>query len=235
MTKDDESAEIVESAKAVREVAKTTGNAIDATRDLGKFVARFIEGPLEKASRIVENELSYMLWGRQARFMKRTQELLEEVGLSEPTRPIPMTVAIPLFQAASLEEDDDLQDIWATLLVNAANADSGVDVQRMYVSILEKFGHLEVRILQTIYSSPIKRLDGVRTELLPDRIVDQPYRGQPPLPPETVELSLWNLSRLGCIRPDGNLGIRHVYLTTLGERLVDACTLNPHCPDDFVI
>ena len=99
---------LVESAKAVQETAKATGKAIDASRDFGTFVARFIGGPLERASWIVEDKLRYMRWERQARLMKRAQEFLEDVGLSEPTRAVSMKVAIPLFQAASLEEDDSL-------------------------------------------------------------------------------------------------------------------------------
>lgn len=35
-----------EEAKAVQEVAKTTGKAIDAAREAGGFIARFVAGPL---------------------------------------------------------------------------------------------------------------------------------------------------------------------------------------------
>lgn len=37
-----------EEAKAVKEVAVTTGKAIDATTKAGAFLGRFIEGPLRK-------------------------------------------------------------------------------------------------------------------------------------------------------------------------------------------
>ena len=229
MTKDGESAEIVESAKAVQETAKATGKAIDASRDLGAFVARFIGGPLEQASLIVEDKLRYMRWERQVRFMGRAQELLEDVGLSEPTRAVPMKVAIPLLQAASLEEDDDLQDIWARLLVNAANADSGVDVHRMFITILEDFGQLEAVLLQAVYGAPAEIAEeGIPTARLPTSYIDLPAGSEPELPSESVQLAIWNLIRLGCLASvqlwDGPT-IGKVNITTLGTRLIEACTL----------
>ena len=164
---------ITEAAKAASEVAKTTGKGIDAGREFGTFVARFIGGPLEQASGMVQDKLTYMRWERQVRLMERGEEFLRQKGLDAPTRSIPMKVAIPLLQAASLEEDDELQDIWARLLVNAADADSGVDVTSSLVAILNDFGILEARVLQAIHDAPagMSPNGAVVTTCLPDAYV----------------------------------------------------------------
>ena len=39
---------ITESAKAAQKIAKTAGKAIDAGREAGGFIARFVAGPLEQ-------------------------------------------------------------------------------------------------------------------------------------------------------------------------------------------
>ena len=232
MAKDEESGEIVEGAKAAQEIAKTTGMAIDAADKLGTFIARITGGSLKQAFSILEDTLKYARWKRSVRLMMRARELLKEVGLEEATRTIPLKVAIPLLQAASLEEDDELQDIWARLLVNAANADSGVDVERMYISILEDFGPLEARVLQTIYDTPSDlKSEGIRTALLPDATIDEPTDTEPTLPPEPVQLALWNLVRLGCVTPMSmwkgkSIGV--VQITHLGAKLIEACTLQYH-------
>jgi len=44
----------------IEEVAKTTGKAIDATREAGGFLAQFLKGPLEQASGISEDYLRYV-------------------------------------------------------------------------------------------------------------------------------------------------------------------------------
>ena len=218
-----------ETAKAAQEVAKTTGKGIDAGRDLGGFIARFIGGPLEQASGIVEDKLKYMRWERQVRLMNKTDKFLREQGLDVPTRTVPMKVAVPLLQAASMEEDDELQDIWARLLVNAANAESGVDVTRAFVSILEDFGPLEAQVLQAIYDVPedLAPLGQVVTQGLPQTYFDAGHQANQELPPEPVTLALWNLKRLGCIEGTvawgGPIGLKLANITSLGAALVNAC------------
>src|ERR1035437_6608574 len=143
-----------EEAKAVQEVAKSTGKAIDAAREAGGFIAKFVSGPLEQGIGIFEDRLRYMRWERQIRLMQRAQEFLRLVGLAAPTRPVPLKLLIPIMQGASLEEDDDLQDRWAALLVNAANASYPGEVRRSYATILEQLTPLDAKILDVLYSVP---------------------------------------------------------------------------------
>ncbi|MBT3627064.1 MAG: DUF4393 domain-containing protein [Rhodospirillaceae bacterium] len=223
-------------AKAVQETARVAAKAIDAANDLGNFIARFIGGPLEQASGIVTEKLSYMRWERQVRLMQRAEEFLVQQGLEAPSRPVPMKFAIPLLQAASMEENDDLQDIWAKLLVNAADADSGVDVHRSFVTILEDIGHLEAQILHQIMNLPEEAQNKViYTAELPQRAIShqevEQSKSEPGMPEEVVELALWNLVRLGCLSTSATWGgggtVQSVGLTLLGKALVCACTLAP--------
>ncbi len=227
----EETKAIIETAKAAQEIAKTTGKTIDAAQSLGEFVGKFIGGPLTQASGIVEDKLKYLRWERQVRLMQRSQQFLREMGLEVPSRRIPLNVAIPLLQAASMEEDDELQDIWAKLLVNAANANSGVEVTRSLISILENFGPLEAKVLQAIFDAPADVCpDGiVATTNLPSSYLNSGNNNAiPDLPSESVQLALWNLKRLGCIDSAGmwDSGIENVRITSLGRALVRACTVN---------
>ena len=98
--------------------------------------------------------LAYVRWERTQRLWTRADVFLAENGLDAPTRLLPYKVGVPLIEAASLEEDDDLQDIWARLLANAADAESGVDVQRRFVTILQDFNRLEAQVLSMLASEP---------------------------------------------------------------------------------
>lgn len=225
---------IKESAKAAQELAKTTGQVIGAGEKLGRFVAKFIKGPLEQASGIIEDKLKYMRWERQVRLMMRADEFMKEVGMKNPTRAIPLKFAIPLFQAASIEENDDLQDLYAKLLVNAADAQSSVDLKRTYIDILERINPLEAQILDTIYSLPYedsrhkalltKNLPG-QTDLVPD---DPKLERENPSP--AIQLALANLDLLGCISITKSWGggqiMSSVNQTLLGKSFVEACTLS---------
>lgn len=234
----DEAKAVTEAAKAVQEVAKTTGQVVGASRELGGFVARFINGPFEQASGIVEDKLKYLRWERQQRLMVRANQFMQEIGLAHPTRPVPLKVAVPLLQGASIEEDDYLQDMFAKLLVNAADADRGVDVSRTYVDIISSIGSLEARILQTIYALPLDRVTegGVATRDLPQSASWAAPSGKtrPPEPSTDVGLALANLIRLGCLKHLSTWGggetLRGVLPTLLGKSFVEACTLRGQGP-----
>lgn len=215
------------------EWAKTTGKGIDAGRELGQFLAPIVRAPLENAMGIVADKLAYMRWERQQRLMKRAHKFMLEQGIEEPTRAVPMNIAIPLMQAASMEQDDVLQDTWARLLVNAIDADSGVDMKRSFVSILEELSPFEALILGKLCdaSSMHGESVGLYTADLPDsvRINKEDILGKS-LSRE-VRIALWNLARLGCIHPESIYGgpdsVGVVTVTSLGEAFIKACTLKP--------
>lgn len=225
----DETNTTAEIAKATGEVSKSAREGIEASRELGRFLSRFIGGPLEQASGIVEEKLRYARWERRVRLMKRAEQFLAEQGLEAPTRHVPMKIALPIFEAASLEEDDELQDTWARLLVNAADADSAVDVERGFVTILQDLGPLEARLLQAIHDAPPEKYPhgAIETKRLPSEYVDP--KEDPGQPPEPVQIALWNLRRLGCLESGGTwdslVGVTRVRITALGRALVRACTL----------
>lgn len=223
-----------ESAKAVQEVAITAGKAIDASQKFGGFISKYIAGTLEQGMGIFEDKLKYMRWENQVRLMQRSEAFRCEIGLDKPTRQIPLKLAIPLLEAASLEDDDFLQDLWAKLLVNAANVECKILLQRAYISILEQLTSLEAVILLKIYSltyDPVLH-KGIITGTLPTNAVisvNESDDGSLPEPSKDVKLALSNLARLGCIRIEptwnGDEYFHKIQPTILGKSLVEACTL----------
>ncbi|MEZ5834099.1 MAG: Abi-alpha family protein [Dongiaceae bacterium] len=161
----------------------------------------------------------------------RTIQHLKTLGYDAPPCPVPLKVLVPLLQSATLEEDDDLQDIWAALLANASTPELGDTISVSFVDMLKCMGPLDVKILSVIYlaksGSP---KDVFVTQDLPAKTevyngVDKP-RGLPDL---ATQASIWNLVRLGCLTAEssssGSRKAIFVALTALGERFVEACTV----------
>jgi len=131
-----------------------------------------------------------------------------------------------------MEEDDELQDMWAKLLVNALDADSGVEVQRSFVSILKDLTPLEALILSKLCKAVVKhgRIKAFYTADLPQRahVEREKVKNKKSLRKD-VQIALWDLARLGCIRSEDMFGgpdaVGLVSVTTLGMALVSACTL----------
>lgn len=174
-----------EEAKAVQEVAKATGKAIEAAREAGGVFARYLDGPLEQASGIVTDELKFRRWKRIVRMGERSEQFLKERGLDGPTRQIPLSFAIPLLQAGTLEEDDSLQDLWAALLANSADVSLDIEPRTAFISILKSFSSLDARVM-----SLFEHREFVPISTLSAQFEDEGSR---------IPTSIHNLSRLGCL------------------------------------
>jgi hypothetical protein len=220
--------EIEASAEAVKAVAETTGKAIDASRDLGGFLSRIIGGTLEELGGMLHDTVRFRREVRLLRFHQRFEQLRAEAGIASPIKPLELKAAIPLIQAASLEEDDELQDMFARLLVNGTDPESGIEARRTLVTILQDFGPLEARLLKALCDAPSGPLN-VRTAGLPDRYLGGTEEEQKMVPPVNIEVALWNLVRLGCIEPvalwGGGTSVASVSVNALGHALMDACTV----------
>jgi hypothetical protein len=133
---------MTDEAKAAAEIAKTTGKAIDSASKFGEFMARFIAGPLEQLSGIAEDMFKFMRWERQVRLIGRADELLQARGMTSATRAVALKIAVPILQAGSLEESNELQDLWANMLVNAADESVDMQFRRAFISIAEDLTYL---------------------------------------------------------------------------------------------
>lgn len=233
-----------ESAKAAQEIAKASAKAIDAAREAGGFIAKFIQGPLEQAAGIWTDKLKYVRWEQQIDLMNRANAKMAEVGLDNPSQPLPLKLAIPILQEGSMEDEEFLRDRWANLLVNAANGNSGVKVQPMFVSMLKDMTSLDIQNLTAIFAVPIPA-DAVDIYVWPGdlpssaRVMDttnDKADAAVNFMSEEVVLSLANLMRLGCITTGlaysgGRFDVGCIVTLPLGRAFVDACTLQSKRPN----
>lgn len=230
-----------EGAKAIQEVAKATGKGIDAAREAGGFIAKCIGGPLNEAVGIWTDRLKYVRWEQQVTLMALANKKLLQLGLDAPTQAVPLQLAIPILQEGSMQNDDVLQERWANLLVNAANAMSGIEIKTSYISMLRDMSSLDVSVLDAIYRLPFDKAqaEGVWPGGLPKSAElykeEHSQLGYVPHVQEQIILSLGNLSRLGCLTPSTGWGsgqfFTRVYPNILGKAFVAACTLQHIAPE----
>jgi hypothetical protein len=215
-------------AKATEATANASKEAIQAGREL----SHFISGPVGQVVGMLEDHLKVVRFERQVQLRDRVRNILIEKGMDGPTRRITLNIGLPLLENATLEEDDDLQEVWARLLVNGGDANSGIELRRAFISVLAEMSALDVRNLAMIESvSKLKGESasrGVWTHRLPEGGIPVPlpvpgkdrYEGY--LSPE-LQVSLSNLSRLGCIHSVAR-ELLLVDVTPFGRALIGACT-----------
>lgn len=234
-----------EESKAVQEVAKASGKAIDASREMGGFIAKYVGGTLEQAMGIWEDKLKYRRWENQIRLVQKARDYLQARKMIEPTRSIPLSLALPLFEEGTLADDEVLRDRWGMLLANAADA-NGPEVRRAYISVLAEMTPFDALVLDMLFDADANASPNPTGDPIELATVDLPDQVSLPIATTNVvelkqeakevmrqklrpdiELSLVNLARLGLICSaaafGGTANMRWVSLTELGRQFVIAC------------
>jgi Abortive infection alpha len=145
--------EISESAKAIQEVAKIANQGIAAGQQLGSFVAKLIGEPLEVASGMLSDRLKFARAERLLRLKTRFDEETKRRGVSEVFRGVSPKFVLPLLENASLEGDDELQDLWANLLASSVDPSFDGSIRVAYIDILRQLEVIDVHVLQSIYGA----------------------------------------------------------------------------------
>ncbi len=222
---------------------KCTTKALECAQALGHFLAPIIMEPAEMAAGIAYDFLRQFRWELQQKYIQRVEKIIGERGLTSPTRRVPLNIAIPLLQAASMEEDDLLREMWARLLVNAMDADRNVEMRRAFIDILESLTSLDAQILEKISSAcGDDAQEGVNSEEIAAQLVSEGILQEDEVIDAAADadsakakrrndafaISLLNLQRLGCIRDEAYLGsndggVTIPNITPLGAALIAAC------------
>ncbi len=139
------------------------------------------------------------------RHVQKTKDNLEKRGINldaDATRAVPPKIALPIFENASLEDDDELHTLWSNLLANAMDPNFIGDVKSKHVSILKELEPLDLRVLHSCYEEKIKyRADKKFDEALFDKAKIVAVFG---IADDLIEVALLSLMRQGCIK-GGNI------------------------------
>ncbi|WP_292387851.1 Abi-alpha family protein [Methanosarcina sp. UBA5] len=158
-------------------------------------------------------------------------------GKIKSTQYIPLKLAIPMFEQACLEEDDELQDIWCKLISKSLDPEFDVAIKPAFIDILKSITSLDAKILKYTFdfvsenSAPNQEVDlnncPVSLDEIKDKFSTVPY--------SDIMVSIYNLKRVQCIQEylyksravnDFSFSVgRDLYyvLTYLGSALVEAC------------
>lgn len=97
-------------------IEAVTSSAMTPVNDL---ISSLFGPAAREAGLMLQDHIKVYRKEGQFRLYIRTMEKLKALGVT-PQR-VPLKLLFPIIENASVEEDDDLQDRWASLLANAAN------------------------------------------------------------------------------------------------------------------
>lgn len=206
------SSEVIEIAKATQEVAKASATAIDATKQLGGFVAGVIGESVSATIGILNDKLKFIRWERQLRLYDKWRSIIELRGISDARRIIPPKLALPIIENAVLEENDELQDLWAELLASAMDPNFEGEIRIAFIDIIKQLEVSDANILHRAYFEFRKNteLKAKLAHAMPGDTWFSPteyelngsgLRSQLNIPKQAFETSIDNLFRLRCLAP----------------------------------
>jgi hypothetical protein len=185
-----------EEARAVQEVAKVTGKAIDLVRSAGGLLDDVFGETLRQLGGTAAD------WSRYFRFRNflfvadKAKAVLDRRQITAKTLSIPPQFALPLLDGASLETEAEIQQLWAGLIANAVDPGRAFRIKKVFLEILRGLEPLDARIMEflsdttledqyTILTGATLNVDVLATRLQAD--------------PEGLKLSLQTLARYGCV------------------------------------
>lgn len=151
--------EFTESAKAVQEVAKTSNTALGIVKDFGGFVSRIIGEPIDEAVGMLTDKLRYSRWERRQRLIERSKQFIEERDIKGELKPVTPKIALPIIENASLEDNDELQDLWARLIASSVDPNFDGTLRTAFIDILKQLEVIDVHILNYIYNKYLKEIE----------------------------------------------------------------------------
>ncbi len=135
-------------------LTSTTALMVQAVRDLGGWFGKHLDGPASEVAGILQDRLKFARAARVVRLAERFKLELDAVGHAATMVSLPPNFSLPALEEGAMEEDDDLQDMWARLLANACDPATGVNARRSYITMLREMTTFDAMVFESIYSVP---------------------------------------------------------------------------------
>ncbi len=114
------------------------------------IVKRMLGPAADEIAERVRDEIKLYRYGRQLSMLSKAEKLAKDAGFTP--KAVPVKTLFALLDGASLEENEDLHDKWASLLANAANPTVSVPVRPSFVDTLKLLTPEAAKLLDAAYA-----------------------------------------------------------------------------------
>lgn len=229
--------DITKVAEAAAEGAKFGTQTVKTTEKILRGLAKILGEPAQDAAEIIGDRLKFLRWKRQLRYMDKYNQILDERRITK-IKAIPPKFALPIITHASLEENDELQDLWARLTANAMDPNFALELCYAFLEIIKSLSPLDVKMLSFFYSALLKD-PNVKLDLVTDySLTKEQICSGVGINENDYGVSVYNLFRVQCLAPAVKVatgimfgdepstvfkGSKAVTMTPLGVNFVKAC------------
>ena len=185
-----------EEAKAIEEVARATGKALDLAKATGGFLDDLFGQTLRQFGGVAADWARYFRYKNFLIITGKALGILQSRGLAGKPLPIPPQFALPILEGASLEAEDEIQDLWAGLIANAADPQCRLQIRKVFIEILRGLEPLDAQILKDLSDPKIENTFSILTKSMLNAAV---LATRVDALEDEVKISLATLARYGSI------------------------------------
>lgn len=139
---------VTEIAKAGQEQQKTYQAAIDLVLRAGRFLGGVFGPASKELGHLFGDQMKFWRFKNAVNILEKAQALMDARGLKpEQVRTLGFGEGLLLLEAASMEESDEVQTLWARLMANAVDPNAATKAEKVYVDILKSISAREAIFL----------------------------------------------------------------------------------------
>ena len=133
--------------ETTKEIAKTTSKALEVAEKVGSFLGTVLGDAFKEVGASIHDWAKFYRYKNLLKINDKVIQLHKERGIQGKSVPIQPSIGIPLIQAASLSEDENLQQKWATLIANATDPNYKDKIRKSYIDILSSLDPSDALVL----------------------------------------------------------------------------------------
>jgi Abortive infection alpha len=142
----------VEQAKAAQEKWKAIQKGLELTERTGEFLGKAFGPAVDAVGGLLGDQMRYWRAKNLDRLAEKWRRHLEARGVDPATvRSLPFGEAYRVIEAVSVEEDDEVQDLWARLLASAMDPARQSGIKKVYIDLLRSFGPAEAAFIDLLW------------------------------------------------------------------------------------
>lgn len=139
-----------------------------------EFAEKIIANPLIEFNGILTDKIKYWRFKNQIDTLIKARTFLKQKGLLLEKK-IPIKDLTTLLEHASFEDNEEMQDCWASLLANALDPNNEFDICSIFSGILSQVSPHEILLLDHIFLKSFLHSDRHRPFIEKDNLIQRSF------------------------------------------------------------
>lgn len=133
-------------SESKEQLAEAASKLADAGSQVVDFLLKVVAAPAGQLAGIADDWLGYFRYKNLLVIRDKVEALHEAKGLRGKQLPLPPKFALPIVEAASLEEEEPLQNLWAHLIANATDPKHQEQIHPAFAGVIRELSADEALI-----------------------------------------------------------------------------------------